>query len=125
MGDRRDLAVADDDQRLGDQHADTSVHAGVADVAAFQGGMIADVVRSLAVGHLPFECALIEINGRDHTVRRLHYRQALNQKTAASAASAARRAASPGVRTRASSTSGALHGIIRGAAVSGTFGDAE
>ena len=53
--------------------------------------MIPDVVRRVAVRDLPEDLALVQADGADAAVGRLHDRQALNREAAAAAPFAARR----------------------------------
>ena len=64
-------------------------------VSPLSAGVIADVVRRLAVRDLPGEIAFVEIDRRDAAVRRLEQRKALDVRPAATAFAAAAAAAPP------------------------------
>ena len=61
---RRHLRIADDDQRLRHQQADAAALTRLRDVQPLERRMIADVVRRVAVRHLPQQLAAIEIDRR-------------------------------------------------------------
>src|SRR5206468_689909 len=67
---------------LGDHDADAALLPGLRDVHAAQERVIADVVRRVAVRHLEEQLATgVEVDGRDHTVRRLHNRKSVEAFT--------------------------------------------
>src|SRR4029450_5687092 len=81
-----DLRVAGDDERLGDEHANAAALAGLRDVHALERGIVANVVRGVAVRYLPLERAVLEVDGGHHTIRRLEDREsveALHERRAA------------------------------------------
>ena len=53
---------------------------GLRNVQTLQRRMIADVVRRVAVRHLPGDLAAIQVDRRDGAVRRLENRQALDER---------------------------------------------
>ena len=71
---------------------------GPRDVHALQQRVIAHRVRRLAVRHAPLDRALVEIDRREHAVRRLQDRQPLHVETGAFAAAAT--AAAPAATAR-------------------------
>src|SRR5260221_3318506 len=83
FGRRRQLRIAHHDERL--RHHQTDAAGGYLarlwNVHAAQRWMIADVVRRVAVRHLPDDVAAIEIEGGDRAVRRLHDRQRSEEHT--------------------------------------------
>ena len=70
---------------------DAAALAGLRNVHALQRGMIAHVVRRVAVRHLPHQLAAIEIDRGEHAVRRLHDRQPLHGQAALAAGRRVRR----------------------------------
>ena len=75
---RRELRVAGDHQRLGDQHADAAALAGLRDVQALQQRVVADRVGRVAVRHLEQQLVrVLQVDRRQHAVGRLDDRQAL------------------------------------------------
>src|SRR5262245_9678066 len=88
-GRRRDLCLAGDDERLGDQRADDAGLTRAGDVDPFERRIVPDVVRRVAVRDLPEDFALVEADRADAPVRRLHDRQALDVEATATALTAA------------------------------------
>ena len=93
---RRHAGIANDDERLGHDHADVPLLAGLRDVHAFQRGMIAHRVGRIAVRRRPHQLTLVEVDADDLAVRRLDDRQTLYGRAESTAAARRSGAASAG-----------------------------
>jgi hypothetical protein len=69
---RRDLSVAHDNQRFGDHqsHARCARLSRFRNVQTFERWMVADVIRRVAVRHLPQDLTPVETDRREDSVRR-------------------------------------------------------
>jgi hypothetical protein len=86
-----------------DHEAHAAVLSRLRDVHPRERRRVADVVRRVAVRHLPLQLTLVEIDRREHAVRRLYDRQTLDLQTATTTARAAASGARRPGRARASS----------------------
>ena len=97
---RREPGLARDHQRFRGQRADATERlTGSRNRDALERRIVLDVVRRLAVRHLPGDLAFIEIDRGDAAVRRLDDRQTLHGqpgRSAFAAAAASAAAAAPG-----------------------------
>src|SRR5262249_14650531 len=83
---RRHLRIAEDDERLRHHQSNAPLLTGLRDVEPAKRRMITNLVRRVAMRHLPHQVATIQIECREDAVRRLHDRQALHIESAATAA---------------------------------------
>ena len=80
IGKREEASFTGDHERLGDERPDSALPSGPRNRESLQKRMIADVVRRLTVRNLPEQRALLQIDRRDSTVRRLDQRQPLHRR---------------------------------------------
>ncbi len=100
MARRRRLRLARDEERLCDQRPDDAGLARARDGEPLQRGVVADVIRGVAVRDLPQDLALVQADCADAPVRRLRDRQALNRESGAATFAAARATRPCGRRRR-------------------------
>ena len=74
------LGIAHHDERSRDHQPDTrrARLTGLRNVQAFKSRVVSDVIRRVAVRHLPDNLATIKIDRSESAVRRLHHRQSLD-----------------------------------------------
>src|SRR6185369_11525036 len=78
----RHLRISHDDQSLGDHQPNRPVLSGLWNIHSFEQRVIPHHVRRVTVWDLPGDLALIQIDCGEKSVRRLEYRQPLNEGAA-------------------------------------------